>query len=287
MRLFSLVLRRWLFAIALVAVGCNALTGVGDFSVVEATDAGIEAAAPIVDSGNDVQAPIDDEGGVDASSEDADATIADADADVTITPALPVSCADVKKQSPSSASGNYKIDPDGNGAVIPYFVFCDMTTAGGGWTEIFRWTEELNDSNVGYTSGSTALMNAVSTVLLVHRDSTGGVVSNYATFAIPKDWRTVPPFVDQQSNANVSVSINGAAPTTAQLEYGYDDFDTTCDGVWQPGDGDFYGRICIDGTTAPFFNGFNAGDDDNCTTSDQAYNAQQCSASQAFSIAVK
>lgn len=282
----SVVRLRWLLGIAVVAVGCNALTGVGDLAVTGAGDAGVpETSVPdviAVDPGNDGQASPGDAG---ADAEDA--TLDGGDADVaTTTPPTPRSCADALKQG-TAQSGNVLIDPDGNGGDPPYDAFCDMNAAGGGWTEIFRWTTELSAGNVGYTNGSPALMSAVSSVLIAHRDSTGMIVSNYATFPIPNAWRTLAPFDDQQSNATVAVSVNGAAATNQNLRFGNDDFDTTCDGVWQPDDGDSYGRICIQGTTAPFFNGFNSGDDDHCSLSDQAYNAEACSDSQAFSISVR
>ncbi|MFO0610587.1 MAG: fibrinogen-like YCDxxxxGGGW domain-containing protein [Polyangiales bacterium] len=47
---------------------------------------------------------------------------------------LPRSCASARAGDPAAASGVYRIDPDGPGGVADFEVYCDMATAGGGWT---------------------------------------------------------------------------------------------------------------------------------------------------------
>ena len=56
--------------------------------------------------------------------------LATIEAKVKINAPIPASCSEVKKYI-SSVSGNYVIDPDGEGGVAPFTVFCDMADKSG------------------------------------------------------------------------------------------------------------------------------------------------------------
>jgi hypothetical protein len=52
-------------------------------------------------------------------------------------PARPAaSCREIKQLYPGYPSGDYVIDPPGTPAADPITVYCDQTTAGGGWTRV-------------------------------------------------------------------------------------------------------------------------------------------------------
>ena len=48
----------------------------------------------------------------------------------------PESCSVIKAKNAAATDGTYRIDPDGAGVAAPFTVWCDMTTAGGGWTAL-------------------------------------------------------------------------------------------------------------------------------------------------------
>jgi hypothetical protein len=201
-------------------------------------------------------------------------------------PAAPKSCGAIHTSQPSAASGNYEIDPDGPGGESPLSVWCDMLTDGGGWSIVFLAPiSNLMSITLTYTSSSQRLLDEAQSALLAYRTSAQLVVGDYATLPFPAPWRAAAPFRATGADLTTMVRINAAAATSSTVRYGYQGYQSTCDDAWQGTPN--IGRICVVGTTAPFFAGFSNSSADSCGDSSTSAGSLPCATERRFSIAVR
>jgi len=198
---------------------------------------------------------------------------------------IPQSCAQILQFDPNAPSGVYTIDPDGNGSDPQFSVQCDMTTAGGGWTVVFLApNSNLMATPIAYTSATPRLLGDATDAMIAFRDASGSALPNEAVFPMPNDWRFDTPFDSSATDLTTNVSVAGAAPVPATLRYGNESFQSACSDPWVAVG---WGRLCIVGTAAPYYTGFNTASADDCTDSTQLLSAAACDDSHRFSIAIR
>jgi hypothetical protein len=198
----------------------------------------------------------------------------------------PKSCRDLYAEDSTRDDGTYQVDPDGYGPEPMISVTCDMTTAGGGWTMVFSAsTANYMTPPTDYDVSSSALLAGAQTVLLAYRDANGRATGSIAELDIPQAWRDNAPFDVPGADVLLPVAIDGGAVSIVQLRYGRDSFGPTCDDPWSTNER--FGRICIRGTLAPFYNGFASSSADRCSDSLSVWYARSCSSDLRFSIGVR
>lgn len=197
------------------------------------------------------------------------------------------SCASIHAAFPALASGTFWIDPNGGSTADAYTVGCNMTTDGGGWTRIFLApSTALATTAQDYTVTDATLRSAAGEALMGYVDAGGvNVLTNYARFAMPSEWKTQAPFKYTNTDVSTTVYVNGGAGVSQTLRFGNSNFSTQCGDAWNTATS--YGRICITNTTAPFYSGFAVANTDLCSASNQSYNTTSCTTTLQFSLWVR
>lgn len=212
------------------------------------------------------------------------------------------SCAELLRADATLSSGTYTVYPAGD-VSRPASVHCDFDTAGGGWTVVFAahpGVEYVTDPMaagrgaqvLAYAPGTAALVNDPhNEVLMAFRDRAGveDADAPWATFPMPPSWAVRHPGAADGDDVAVRASLEGVAGTVAAtLRFGRASFaGDGCPDVWD--EGDVSGRVCLDGTMAPFWSAFMAGGaPTRCGNSTSPWRSDDCAASgRLFTLAVR
>ena len=155
----------------------------------------------------------------------------------------PKTCSEIKSKQPGRSSGNYMIDPDGEGGVTSFSVYCDMNDKGGVGVTVISHDSESR-THVG--------PNGCSTAGCYRKDVTYSGVTSAQLAALTRVSQNCEQFIKYECN-----------PRTIFLEGGYAwwvSHDGTKKDYWGGATG--YNKMCACGVT----NSCSSGNKCNCPT---------------------
>ncbi len=166
---------------------------------------------------------------------------------------------------------------------------CDFGTDGGGWTVI--WEQEnkadLSSRALAYDVDDPNLRALAREVLIGFFDSTGNVTGHHARWTITSNWVNQIPFAYPSAEETTEVFVDGVRVGPQTIRYGWERYMAGCSGAWTA-TGNASGRVCVTGTSAPFFGGFSGADAETCDSSGSTSASPTCAtAGLRFFIAVR
>jgi hypothetical protein len=202
-----------------------------------------------------------------------------------------------------TGDGIYTIDPDGAGGSAEFDVYCDMTTDGGGWTEVFlASTDNYNSTSIGYTtSNASTIVSSATEMLFAYTNPSTHVLTNPWKFSpIPAAFNSTTPMSTGSGTAGADYStVNATEITTSTthssytLRSGSASFSGACDDAVTS----TWGQICLKSNSTqgggggvanfPHFTSYATATSDHCSLSNQNYTTTACSSTRRFVIYVK
>ena len=131
----------------------------------------------------------------------------------------PRSCSQVLSDGLSHGDGEYIVDPDGDGPVAPLKVWCDMTTDGGGWTQVFKLSDGVPASAYALWKTGPAQGDGDSTLF-----GLGAGTQSYRSAMVDAYWDEITP-----TEVKVVVATGGSAVRTVRFDAAGSDRETWFD----------------------------------------------------------